>query len=163
MNEMGRPRVPLYVGVSMDWNDKKTHLQLGAWFNALYGLFNLTGALFFFAIFGGFGALFGSIGIATLAVPAALVGLLFFALGLLISVLIALPFLVNIAAAVGLAWYPDEVWTSVVSIIAALLALPVFPFGTLLGIHTFVVVLWEPLMSASGPSKQSATAYAPAY
>lgn len=137
----------------MDWYQRETHQQLGAWFNGLYALFNLGGALLFFAVFGGFGLLFGGIGAATLALPAAFAGAGFFFIGVFVAGLIALPFIVNLIAAVGLGFYPDEMWTTVVAVLAAMLSIPVVPIGTLLGMHTLLVVFWDPIMTAKSREK----------
>ena len=129
----------------MDWNSKQTHQQLAAWFNGLYALFNLASAATVLLIFGGMGALFAGIGVATFAPPLVIFGGAFIAFGLLITALIAVPFVINFAAGLGLAWYPDEMWTTVIAVVGALIAIPVFPIGTMLGLHTLGVVLWDPI------------------
>jgi len=141
----------------MDWSAKKTHFQLSAWFNALYGLFNLSGALLFFVVFGGFGLLFGGIGFATLQIPLVFGGGFFLFFGLVIAGLVAIPFVMNLIAAVGLAWFPDELWTVVVGVVAAMMSLPIFPHGTLLGMHTMFVVFWDPLTQAATSSRSPGT------
>ncbi|NCG19819.1 MAG: hypothetical protein GWP91_12495 [Rhodobacterales bacterium] len=137
----------------MDWNSKQTHQQLGAWFNGLYALFNLASAAIIFLVFGGLGALFAGIGVTTFSPPLVIFGGGFVIFGLLITVLVAVPFVLNFVTAIGLAWYPDEMWTTVVSVIGALIAIPVFPIGTMLGCHTLGVVLWEPLAESRANNK----------
>ena len=127
----------------MDLADRQTHLVLSAAFNLLYGAFNVTTALLLFIVFGGLGSLVTAIGVSTLALPAAVVGLVFVAVGVLGGMLVAAPFLVNILAAGLLLRAPDSVWTTATAVVAALLSLPVFPLGTALGVHTLVAVFWN--------------------
>ncbi len=132
----------------MDWQSKETHRMLGAWFNGLYAMFNLAGAAVFLLAFGGFGLIFAAVGVGTFQPPLVIFGAAFAVLGALITAFIAVPFLANFGTAIGLAWYPDEMWTTVVGVVGALIALPVFPIGTLLGLHTLGVICWEPLQQA---------------
>lgn len=135
----------------MQWHDRQTHIRLNAAFNIIYGLVNLGGALTLFLVFGGLGALVGGIGVATLALPAALFGALFVLIGVVGAVTVSLPFIANLVAAYGLVEAPDAVWTVVAAVIAALFMLPMFPLGTLLGVHTLVVVFWDALPARSSP------------
>ncbi len=107
----------------------KDHIKIIAWIYIVLGVLGIFGALVAFAIIVGGGLISGdetAIRI-TAIVASAIAGL---------TVLVSAP---GIGAGIGLLGY--KAWARILAIILALLNLPGFPIGTLLGIYTLWALL----------------------
>jgi len=127
-------------------HDRSAHRQVAAWLNAIYGVVHLGGLVILGAVFGSLSLIFMGAGVANNEVGLVAFGAFWLVLSVLIVVGGSVPFLAHIATAVGLVLFPEALWTTVIAVISATMAFPVFPYGTLLSAHLCLVVFWDVVM-----------------
>lgn len=110
----------------------RTHITILGWLQVALGLFDLLIALIAFGVLAGLGMLGGLSGEPISFIVGGVVGTV-------VGGFVALTALPNILAGVGLLAHRN--WARVLALILGALNLLKFPYGTVLGVYTFWVLL----------------------